>query len=629
VDASIFLRFDDADDIVRPRDAAGNLGDLIPTNVPPVVDGVIGFARSFGGAAAMQGYETNDLVPGTTLHTRDLSIQAILTWDAALATLGNAGTIIARGRGNSAAEYHPYALEIRLIDLASLVGEIRWVWMDTAGVEHVQPGAQFQAPSGFTMFTATRRWVSTTEVWLRYYLGDVLLLEVPSTNGDIGGGTTGHTSVGQRYVSGAPSRWYGGKIDELRVVPRELTTEEIEATWKRITVNQPAGYALLRELHDPGFPISNDPDSRVQRETRMWGHALGFASAQADNMGNLLPDRAYGSVLESWERITAQAPKPGDSTDFRRGRVVAKLSAHAGVSIPGAKASLERVVDTLIDNLQFIAFPQDTVDDYLAAGSALNLLRHEYNPSGQWTNSSNALRVQASTNVQLTGDLRDWYTTRMSIGGNGRGTHLLAKIIPTTLGATSEVGLWWGDLVHGNLVLMGYRSTFDIVTEVFTSWASGGATVRGNLGSLVTAWLHLFSQDLGALVPIDNNEVQKFTAAWSTTAEAGPYTSVANIAAGFADKQWAGMYARTIGAGTPTIDVKFDDFKTRAPYGDRSFFWYVFRDPALTGTPDLIGGQKIISELGQAHTRGALITVKASLCDDPSSLCDLTPLGAI
>lgn len=628
----LLLRFDEVLDAVRPADAMANLDDLVTEAglaMPPVVDAVLGRGRRFTSADA-RGLRAADVAAGSTLLTRDASIRVAMTWDlAAQAAAAQNGTIYARGKGTGAAEYVGAGLELRVVNAALGIGELRWLWHDVAGALKTQVGGHFKpAASGIMILTATRRWVSSTEVVLRYFVGDVMLAEVISPDGSIGGGTTGTTSIGARF-SGAWGRFLDGVIDELQVLDYELTPEEIAATWRRIAVHQPNGYQLFRELHDEGFPLPDDPGSRAQRETRQWGHGFGFAAAQAENIrDNIHPDRAYGSVLESWEAITAQPPRPGDSVDARRARVVARMRQRAGISIPGVEAALEELVATDPSNLELLAFDQTTHDDYGAA-TGLNELRWYYEPGAAWTIVANALRHLSATSIPFNNTQRLWETARMSIGGNGRGVHVLAKLTPTTLDNTTEVGIFVGDRASGNFVLMGYRnnaSSYEIITEVFKLWVSQGVNVRGTLTGFVPAWLHLFAQDSTA--PVGFGGFRKYTVAWAEAAESGPYTSVVDIDSGFQDTHWAGLYARTL-AGAANIDVAFDDVKVRAPYGDRSFNLYVYRDPALLGRPDLVGGNLVLNGLKQAHTRAKLVTAKVALCDDENTGCDFTPMGAI
>ncbi len=540
------------------------------------------------------------------------------------------GTIGARGKGTSSAEYTGAGLEVRAVNAAASVGELAWLWQTSTGELRRQVGALFSAPpSGYLLLTATRRWISTTRVVLRYYVGGTLIGEVESTDGDIGGGTTGTTTIGGRYagrypltaeamkqaaagfgtwlrgylfndangnavpvfgagdlvVTGSPAYaapgprygfddgvdkaigintgdrfdhadtgvanlgasddliacvvttgvygtggtfffpflkgpgdstpplwllslsgsplgatlvmhdgvdsitpavtlpkgpcvivvalsrstnraaiaaasiggvelvaaganaaaigsmsnantfrvghndrttnteiagvylgsgsgvalgcpeaigeiaksiaktiggtyvdFFDGTIDELRVCDYELAPEEVEATWRRLTFDQPQGYQMLRELHPPDFPISADPSSRVQRETNLWGQALGYASAQAENLrANILPDRAYGDILTRWESIVGARPGPNDTIDQRRARVLGRLRARAGVSIPGVAAALEELAGTDPGNLEILGFGQETRDLFS---------RHEawnYLPEGSYAASAGTI----------------------------------------------------------------------------------------------------------------------------------------------------------------------------------------------------------------------------------------------
>jgi hypothetical protein len=276
------------------------------------------------------------------------------------------GALYVRGKGTGAAEYHNAGVELRVVNAAQNVGELAWLWQDTAGVLKRQAGGHFTPPaSGYVLLTATRKWISTTKVLLRYYVDGRMVTEVESVDGSIGGGTTGTTSIGSRFNGSIWGDFFDGVIDELRVVDYELAPEEVEATWKRLTFDQPQGYQLVRELHPPGFPISDDPSSRVQRETNLWGQALGFASAQGENIrANVLPDRAYGDILDRWERIVGAVPRNGDTLDTRRARVIGRLRARAGVSIPGIQAALEELVATDPDNLEILGFSPEVFEKY-------------------------------------------------------------------------------------------------------------------------------------------------------------------------------------------------------------------------------------------------------------------------
>lgn len=625
----LLFRFDETVDLVRPADTMRNLDDLMIEAglvAPAIASAAIGRGRRFV-AATGHGYRALDTVAGSTLLTRDCSVQAIVNWQlAAQNTAGNPGTLYARGKGTAAAEYMSAGIELRVVNAAVTVGEIRWQWQDTAGVLKTQTGGHFQPhASEYQLLTATRRWISATEVVLRYYLGDRLLSEVISVDGSIGGGTTGTTSIGARFTGGAWARFLDGTIDELRVVDYELSLEEIAATFQRITVQQPRGYQLLVELHDPGFPISSDGASRVQRETRQWGHGLGFAAAQAENIRNVLPHRAYGDVLAEWETVTKQSPKPSDSVDTRRARIVARLRRTDGVTLTGVGSALRELVDTDPANLEILAFDQTIREGF----TALAAERWRVDPAADFTILASALRVQPAAGTYSA--LADWRTALVDIGGDGRGARVLCKITPTTFPSGSEAGVLLGNRITHSYVaayLAYYGGNYFITS---TSYVAGIATATigtVDLGAVKPANVWIAIENAAApgidAIPTPSN----FTIRYSVTSAIAGFVTVGVIAFGTL-MHYAGTLYKTSGAIATAADVRFDDAVIRAPGGSRSMFFYVYRNPTLPGRLDYVGANSIIRALKQAHTHAAVITSKSLLCDDASSLCDSGPMGGI
>lgn len=633
------IRFREPDINVLPSDDVGSLGDLnVDTGLalPPVVSAFTGFGRQFSDGFALDGVDV-DVVPGSTLATRDVTVQALLSWDfAGQNTYAQTGTIVARGKGNAAAEYVSYALELRVVNAALGIGELRWWWQDSTGAVKTQIGGQFIVPSsGFVLLTAVRHWVSSSSVELRYYVGERLVGEFLSADGDIGGGTTGTFCLGTRYSAGAPARFFNGILDEVRVLNYELTAEEIAATWNRISVLQPRGYKAIRDLVPPGAPISNDPSSRVQKVLRIAGHAIGYAAAQAENIrANLMPDRAYGPTLAQWEGAVGEAPKAPDTAPTRRKRVIGHLAQRAGTSIPGVRATVADMLALAQSQVQVLAFDQTTRDDFSAG---LKAERWWATPIAQWTIAANALRVQNVASIPYDGKDLSGLTALQAIGADGRAARVLAKLVPTTLAATSEVGVvlynWAPGPSATDAFLLGLRfdGSWRIVTETFRDGISqGGPTVQSTLGGMPAAlWLHLWQVDPGG----GGNgfgtsaTTANYLAAWSTTSQIAGYTTAPPIVHR-TKHQWAGLYARTIG-GAANIDVSFDDALIRAPFGGRSSRWYVFRDPTLPGAADLQAGHGAIQRLKHAHIGATVITAKSLLCDDVNSGCDRGPMGAL
>lgn len=631
MEPKIFVRFDERDTAIRPADVAGSLLELEApsvyspggSGVPSIVDGVTGPARFFGGAVGQHGFATKDRVSGSTLFSRDVSVQAILTFDEALASGVNPGSIIARGLGTSAAEYWSYALEIRLVTAS--VAELRWVWQDSAGVVKTQIGGHFQTSPEFLLLTATRRWVSSTEVLLRYFLADELLAEVKSADGDIGGGTTAITSIGTRFVGAGWTRWYGGKIDQLRVLDRELAPEEIAMTWDRITRIQPNAVGLVKACWPPGMPISENDSSRVQRENMIIGNALGYAEAQGENIRrNVFPTRAYGVVLEDWEEITKSPRKLADDLDTRRRRVVGRFRQELGNSVPGVNAALEELAGTATSNLVTYAFDPTTVD----AWATLNTKRWRHDPAAQWTIASNALRV---TSAGARNSFPDWYKSLQPVGGNGKNALIATKIVPSVLQTQGEAGVMLFDMARNSCVVIGYRNaagTYQLVREEIIGNIPQGATVLATLGgAIVPVWIILEHVGIDPITGINYIRVRHST----TSAIAGftsvDFASAAMFATPAAPIGWAGFYARTFTNVAANVTVDFDDTTVRAPFGDRAMHFYVYRDPALAGSPDYVGGDLVVKGLKHAFNVAAFVSTLDAKYDSPDTTFEGPPMG--
>jgi hypothetical protein len=623
---TVLFRFDETDTAVPPKDAAGAVDDLLPFSggiVPVVADGVCGRARVFD-PTLFTGFISTDLAGASSLVTRDCTIQAILRIDAvAQNAYGQPGTVVARGIGGSLAQYCAYALEVTIVNPATFLCSMRWVWHDTAGVQKIQTGAQFTLASPgtkFTMLTATRRWVSPTSVLLRYYIGDVLLGEVSSADGSIGGGTPGKFLVGAR-PQGAQNNHLAGTVDELMVLDREITHEEIEATWLRITRYQPLGYQLLREMHDPGFPLPTDPGSNVQRDLRLIGNSLGYAAALFEDIRqNILPQHAYGSVLEDWEEVVRSTPAPSQDIDTRRSRVLAHIRQRRGCSIPGLEDSLVGLLGGAdVSDLEFIAF-DNTVRDSFAT---LDSLRWDITPSSAVSLVSGAASFQPGAGSFFMDGATwppTWITMRQTVGGSGKQAHQLSKLVWTTPQANAEAGIYFENAITRDYLLLGLRDvggSFRIETESFIAGVSQGVVQQAIIGANPAAiWLHLYQ------TTVDGT----WQAAWSTTSATTGFSVSGNITHP-TTAHWGGCYLRGISALGSAPRADFDDHVLRSPFGSRPFNAYVLLDRALGFTPDVAGADAVILSIRHAFTHAAFITSRAMLCDDLDSGCGMAPCG--
>jgi hypothetical protein len=623
-DAVVLFRFDETDLVSGPADAARTVGDLLPFSggvIPVVGDGVCGRTRVFvpSPAAAFIG---DDLADKSSLLTRDMTIQVILSMDAAAQSAsGHAGMVVARGTGSAAAQYRCYGLEIVVDSATSFLFTMRWVWQDTAGVDKTQTGAQFSMPpplgTDFTMLTATRRWVSPTEVVLRYYIGDLFLGEVVSADGSIGGGTLGRFLVGAAPSSGN-NREFAGAIDELLILDHEISHEEVEATWLRITRWQPLGYQLIRELHDKGHPNSPDPGTDVQLDLRMTGNALGYAAARAEDVrANILPQRAYGSVLEDWEEVVRVTPEPQQDIDTRRARVLAKIRQRLGSSLPGFGDALAGLLGGgAITDLEFLAFSNQIDTDF----ATIDPLRWDETPTTAFSVVSGAASCQPGAGTFLmNGVTRTWVTLRQTVGGDAKQAHALTKLVFTTPQSVAEAGIYFENAGAGNYLLLGLRDdagSFKIQTEIFLGGVSQGLVLQATLGANPAAvWLHLYQ------TVVDGT----WKAEWSVTSGTTGFTSSANITFPTA-AHWTGCYLRSTGAiAAPRAD--FDDHKLYEPFSGRPFNAYILLDRSLGFSPDIDGANDVISAIKHGFVHGAFITNPVLLADDPDGGADVAPTG--
>lgn len=621
----IMLRFNEIDNTELPVDDAGSLLDLdtqvagVVTGVtlatPIVVPGSVGRARHF--VASTTGYSTRDKVPGSTLLTRDMSVQVIMSWDAATQPMSNAGNIISRGFGGAGAEGLAFALQIELVSAATFTGTLQWVWQNTAGTTKIQTGAQFtMTPGQFSMLTATRRWISPTSVALNYYIGDQLIGTVASIDGVIGGGTTGATQVGSRSISAANTRFLAGDIDEIMVVDRELCLEEIEATWLRITQYQPRATAMFIEHHDDGFPMPDNPASDAQLDNRMAGQALGLAAAAAENLrANFLPQRAYGTTLEQWEETVRVTSAPTTDIAVRRSRVLARLSQRLGSSLDGFRGALAELIGAATPaQLEFLAFTNTITDDF----ATLNLSRWDVTPVGAFAAVSGAARVAPGAGTFSTP--ASWKTCAAAVGGDGVGAHIIAKMVFTTPATVAEAGVHFGDVALGNYLLLGLRDTagvFTVCTESYVLGVSQGLVTQATLGGNPAAiWFHLWQTDTPG----------SWLAAWSLTSATAGYTTSSVITHPTLQNR-AGFYLRAGTAGAPVVD--FDDLILRAPGGTRPFNAYVLLDRTLGFSPDINGARSVVAAIKHAFVNGTFITTRTMLCDDIDGGCDWGPMGGI
>ncbi len=630
----VLVRFNEPSATMAAADEAGGLNDLtIVTGLAQstVVNGAVGLARHFN-AGTTSGMLAKDRVAGSTLTTRDMTVQMIAKWVAAdQAAYGTQGIPVVRGLGLAlgAGEGRSFFLEFSWLDASSVAlptgqGRMYFGWQSVAGVDHRNAGAVFVSPLGFTLFTATRRWVSPTSVLMRYYVGDVLIGESTSATGDIGGATTGTTQVGSACQGvNVFGRTFTGDLDELMILDREISREEIEATWLRITRYQPLGVQLFTELHDPGFPLPRDPAADAILDIRLTGTALGYAAAQAENMrANMLPQRAYGQVLEQWEEAVRATPQPSSDIDTRRSRVLAKVRQRRGSSIPGFQDALQGLLGGADPSqLQFLAYSNTIIDGF----STLDLLRWDLTPASSWASTAGKAHSSlAAGDYQFTGGIQNWRCMQTSVTGDGAKSVFNAQVAMTTPQSLLETGIFVANRGTRDFLLIGLRSVggiFSIVTESFIGNTSHGVVIQASFGAANPALLFLSLSQRGA--------PGSWLAAWSTTSSILPDQGAQAPISHPAVVHWMGSYARSIGgatAGTGVVD--HDNLMLYMPQGHRPTNAYVMLDAALGFSPDVDGANDIVQVIRHAYIYARFIT-------DPDVKCGIAggvsggPMGGL
>lgn len=637
----VLLRFDEATDDVMPSDAMGALKDFAvhaSTTMPSVVAGYTGPAREFV-AADLTGLITSDVESGASLLTRNMTIRAIVRWDIALQnTYGSPGAVLWRGANTNAADRTAYAMELAVVDSGQYLGELRMAWQDIAGTLHVAAGAQFQmeSPSQWLMLTITRRWVSTSEVVVRYYVGDKFIGETTETAGDIGGGTTGSTTLGARKNNAAWERFLCGAIDEVQVLEGVMSDEEIEHTYERITKWQPLGLQLYMDSLPPGWPLNMSADTRVGKEARLTGHGLGYAAAGIENIRkNLMPDRAYGRALARWERMTRKTPRASDTVQQRRDRVVAHFRQRAGVSPPGVRIVLHDLlaVDS-VDDIAVFACSNTRREDF---ASALDLNVWRESEGGIWATGGGSLN--AIGNVGDSADFLAGTFKHLLTGADGPprlgvsyGHQVFAKLTPTTLPNNSEMGLIFWDWPRGNAMLFGIRrnaGAYQVVSQRYLANVAQAAVVHATT-SLTPHWLHM-RQDVALWNGTDAiDSLQNHTVRWSTTGPSSGFSEATGIQAALG-AGWIGTYIRAWTGTTfgGAVSVSFDDLALRCPHGRAPFHFYAYRDGADPGEYDLAASNAVLRTLKQSHTHAGALASLSFIAGDDDSVCGVGPCGVV
>jgi hypothetical protein len=602
----IHLPFSEDIDTVLPSDVAGGLEDLngdpdgTPALVlPAVVDTPVGLARQFGDNIGLIGTEA---IAGATKLVQDLTIEVVLSLD--LGELADPAVVVQRGDGSSAAERILWGLTITPDTATHAIAALRWE-VD-GGVEAAVPGVSFRVPSGPFYLWAVRRWVSREEVEVRYGIGDVDFGSAIATDGEIEDGVGGTTLVGCSRVGTAYDSFLPGAIAALRVRDSETSYEELRQVYRAIAVHGPDGYEAQRQLVPPRV-YSTDPDSIVQRELQVEGGSLGGVAGElAETVENGLPDRASGEMLERWEKVEDLSPRPRDSIATRRKRAAGRWASIHGFNVDKIREAVAPLLDCDAEDLEIIEGTNRYTDDF--ADLSPNWFEHE---------GAGSIAASGELELDAQSSVAEWpfdavYVARSIDMVPSRDDGHVGSYVKATLAGVDDfggsvdamAGLLLFDTFTDEALLFGYDTptqlrlfSYDPDTAAWSvehTFASTDALPRV---------LHLRCDD-GAI-----------TFATADPADPDVFEESHEHVTAFAPN-WFGLaiVVADPDAGAPA--AQFDDAAWLMRQGEAPFYWFLYRDPALGGSPDLRGARELIERVGPAHCLGAIAESDAAITDD-------------
>ncbi len=613
----ILLNFNEREG-VAPSDAARGLGDLggDPSSTPAlgeptVVQGRFGNARSFDGTQGLVGTE---LTADQTKLRRTMAIEAIVTLDQAKASDGTR-TILARGKlGGTGADRHLYALTVRT-SAGKTYLELTWNNLSGGVIE-------FVAPPGWVYLAAVRRWISESEVEVEMFVNGVSIGVDTSADGAITDGDGGKVTVGCfASASGDPYQFFWeDAIDAIRVTRGEKTAEEIRHTYDRLFLFPQWGYELVKAFLPPGQAFSPNPDSVVQRELMIEGDALGEAWAHLEELRRYaLPDQAW-RTLDRWESILRLQPGPRETFAQRRLRVLGHIRRIHGFSVGEIVNAVAELLAVNADQLEVLENSNLVVDTW-ASGVGNRWYTYAGNGSVTGTSPGVDLVLTSGQSHDWTHLVQDAPHLRMPVVSDAK-VEIIGKLdIPGSGFAEDGVaaGVFGYDFQSRSLHVFGVKRDAG-ANKWFHHLVRDGATTTTLLAGSVpaaSAWIRLKRNQDGT-VDFD----------YSTEGHFGAWTNVASAQASIGTIRSAGLTAMSDGAVAAARTFGFDECVLWTPEGTEVYRWYVYRDPALSGSPDMKGAQRVLDGMRPAHTEGTVTQTKSMKTGDPNSLCGRGPIGA-
>jgi hypothetical protein len=609
---------DEQHDSLLPSDASGHLGDLtVPAGLtrPTVVDGTIsGFGRDYV-RAALSGLVVTDTT-GATRLTRGLTIAAIARLDIEVLSAGDRCVIVQRGRGGGA-DPMSFRLAVEVHNVPSRQVKLLLFWQTEAGADVFDPGVLFHWPPGEHLLLAATREVIAGSLAVRYQINGESFAGGQAYALNCGGAVSADVSLGVAMTGAVTLGSMDGVLDSVQILDEAVSPEEFSWLWYRLAVAQAEGVQTMRQLVPPGV-YSTDPDSRIQRELAVEGMAIGHAKALARRLRYFhLPDVAFGDAFDRWEQLTGYAPKPGDHLQIRRDRVLSFLGTVRGFSIQDVQAQLAERFAT--DVVQILEYGNDYSQDFAAdTGSGLSIAGN-----GTITFTGGELAMAATSADLSYGGLvtpRAPHVLWPLAHGDDAWLQCKVRSVTPTTGAC-VAGLMIGRRDLDEWIVVGMLQTGGIPLNTL-SW------LRYRAGVLDGAATTLATFDATPMyLWVHHVAAGTFAIGHGTTLDLAKAATPIALVTGHASPLWAGLavVAPTTSSASPS--VAFDEFFARTPNGHQRFNWYAYRDPALPGTPDMIGAREVVRRIKPAHSSASACTTLAVTCDDAGNGCDQTPIG--
>jgi uncharacterized protein YmfQ (DUF2313 family) len=620
-------RFDESQASYLPNDAAGGIAPLgpvvagqIPTVVPGQLGNGMGFARQF---AAGFGFKGAELVADRLRLRRSLTLEAVLQYTQN----GGRQTIVCRGtKDGTAAQRRLFCLSLIR---SGGVDKVSLEWDRTSGTAAVVGDITFTPPAGWFYLAVVREWTSTVLATVRAYVGQMvgerpvfaLVGTQTSTEADIEDGAAGETDVGIRWGGAAYDSHYAGPLDQVRVSSDVRSAEELEHTFRTQFFYPGLAYELVTQALPPGVGYSTDPTSRIQRWLQVLAEGVGIAWGKARELADYYqPDVAW-SLLSRWEQITRLSPRPGDTIQQRRDRVVGFLRRIHGYNRDSIRNAVFELLNTTVANVVVVENSNMFTDPF--DGST---------PKPWWTIEANngtavvtagllALQSQAGDDARWNATVAVPVRLRTTLAADTE-AEVIASVQPSLTDNGASCGLYVYNFVNGNAHLFGIQR--DAGSNKWWHRKIEGGVVTSTLGAATgagtTFWLRYKRKADGNVDLQFRVDGSGFDGPWSTA-----FAGVATIAS-----QWTGPFV--VVDTNPAVSINggdFLDFRMWCPRSREVFQAYLYRDPLLAPTNyDRVGAQLVVDKMKPAHVNVTVIEALDALTDSPFTRVDGEPLGA-